>query len=283
VDELATESPESDGWTVIRPNAVWRVLDWQEIAHYRELLFFLVWKDIKVRYKQTILGVGWVLFQPLLALAIFSLIFGRLAKMPSDGVPYPVYAYAGLLPWMYFVRALTTAPTSLTTNPDLIRKVYFPRYLVPVSTLLSGVIDFGIGLLAFAVLMPAYGVGLSAQAVFLPAFFALAFVASVGISLWLSALNVRFRDVRALLPFLAQVWLYASPVVYPASLIPEAWRPVYALNPMVGVIEGFRWALLGTEIPIASSVAVSTVSGLLLLATGMHFFRRGERVFADVI
>jgi lipopolysaccharide transport system permease protein len=277
--------------TVIEPRPGWLGLDLGEIWEYRELLFFLVWRDVKVRYKQTILGASWAILQPFMTMVLFSVFFGKLAGVPSDDLPYPLFSYAALVPWTFFASGLTQSSNSLVGSSNLIRKIYFPRLVVPVSSVLSGGVDF---LISFAMLVavimpwfhftsPTYGFSLSADILWLPLLLLLALVTALGVGLWLSALNVQFRDVRYTLPFLVQMWLFATPIAYPSSLLSEKWQIVYALNPMVGVVEGFRWALLGTDTAPGPMIAVSAVTAVVLLVTGTLYFRRMEKSFADVI
>jgi lipopolysaccharide transport system permease protein len=262
-----------------------RLLDFglEGLWHYRELLYFLVWRDVKVRYKQTAIGAAWAVLQPLVAMLIFTVIFGYFASIPSNGVPYPLFAFAALLPWNLFAQALTRGAASLVSNAHLLTKVYFPRVLIPVSAAMLPVVDFGVSLMALTGLMAWYGVAPSWRVVTLPLFLGLAFLAAVGLSLVLSPINVRYRDVGHIVPFLVQVWMYASPVVYPLSMVPERWRVLYSLNPMVGVIEGVRWALLQTAPPDIATLATSAamVAGLLLGA--LICFRRLDATFADVV
>lgn len=261
----------------------WVSLKLRDLWEYRELVYFLTWRDIKVRYKQTVLGAAWAILQPLLTMLVFSLFFGRLARMPSDGVPYPLFALAALVPWTFFSNGLTQSSNSLVGNANLITKVYFPRLIVPVATILSGVIDFVLAFVLLVVVMFAYAITPSASIVWLPLFFLLAVVASLGTGLWLSAMNVQFRDVRYAVPFLTQLWLLATPIAYPSSLLHEPWRTVFAINPMVGVVEGFRWALFGrTPAPVAI-VAVSFATSIVVLTSGALYFRRMERTFADIV
>jgi lipopolysaccharide transport system permease protein len=266
--------PERDRWLRGQLSEAWR---------YRGLLYFLVWRDVKVRYKQTLLGVAWVVVQPLATVVAFSLIFGRLASVPSGGVPYPVFALAGLLPWGFFASALTRGGLSLVGNANLITKVYFPRLLVPLASILAGLVDFCATFALLVALMMWYGIGLGPTALALPLFLLLAIVAGVGIAVWLAALNVSYRDVAQAIPFLVQMWLYASPVVYPAAVVPEKWRLVYALNPMVGVIEGVRWSLFGTGAFPATEVAVGAAVAVVAFVTGVLHFRWAERRFADIV
>jgi lipopolysaccharide transport system permease protein len=265
----------------IAPSRGWVPLHLRSLWEYRELLYFLVWRDIKVRYKQTALGAAWAIIQPVFTMVVFAVFFGRLAKMPSDGIPYPIFAYAALVPWTFFAHALSQASTSVVASANLITKVYFPRLVIPLASVLSGVLDF---LLAFGVLiglMLYYGIGLSARLLLFPFFLLLAMAAALAVALWLSALNVEYRDVRYAVPFLTQFWLFATPVAYPSSLLSEPWRTIYGLNPMAGVVEGFRWALVGVNPGPGPMVIASTVACLILLVGGAYYFRRMERTFAD--
>jgi lipopolysaccharide transport system permease protein len=261
-----------------------RVLaDLREGWRYRELFSFLIWRDIKVRYKQTALGAGWAILQPLLTMIVFSLFFGKLAGVPSDGVPYPLFALAGLVPWTFFAQGLAQSSNSLVASQTLVTKVYFPRLLVPSAVVLAGLADLLVASLVLVVMMWWYGVVPGLAAIAVPGFVALAVVASLGVGLWLSALNVRYRDVRYVVPFLTQMWLFATPIAYPTSLLESPWNFVFALNPLVPVVEGFRWALLGTHPPILAMTAAGSVSALLMLVTGALYFRHTERSFADII
>jgi lipopolysaccharide transport system permease protein len=254
-----------------------------ELLAYRELLMFLVWRDIKVRYKQTLLGVAWVVIQPLATMAVFSLFFGKLARIPSDGLPYPLFAFSGLLPWMFFANAVSQSAASLVGSANLIRKVYFPRVLVPLASVLAGLVDLIPSLGVLALLMFWFGVTPAVSTAAVPALLLLAVIAAVGPGLWLAGFNVRYRDVRYIVPFLVQFWLFVTPVSYPVSLLPQQWRLVYALNPMVGVVEGFRWAALGrTEFP-AAMLAVSATTALIVLISGVLVFRRIEHSFPDTV
>ncbi len=267
----------------IQPSRGWVSLKLGEVWAYRELLYFLVWRDLKVRYKQTALGATWAIIQPFSTMVIFSLFFGKLAKMPSDGIPYPIFAYAALVPWSFFAGALGHSSNSLVGSANLIKKVYFPRLVIPVSSVLSGVVDFALAFLVLIAMMLYYNVGLTIKVLWLPLFLLLAFVTSLGVGLWLSSLNVKYRDVRYLVPFITQFWLFATPVAYPSSLLPEPWRTLYGLNPMVGVVEGFRWALLGTKSSAGPIVMVSALVALVILVSGAFYFRRMEKTFADVV
>jgi lipopolysaccharide transport system permease protein len=268
---------------VLQPTKGWLRLDLQPVWDYRELLYFLVWRDIKVRYKQTVIGAAWAICQPLLTMMIFAVIFGRFAKIPSDNVPYPIFAFTGLLPWTYFSQSITRSGGSLVADANLIRKIYFPRLVIPASAVVAPLVDFVLSFLILLVLMAWYRVIPSWSVATLPLFMGLAVCAALGVSLWLSALNVRYRDVGHAIPFLVQFWMYASPIVYPTSLIPERWRVVYSLNPMVGVVEGFRWGLLGKESPDFASILIGGTVALVLLFSGLVFFKRVERSFADIV
>src|SRR5581483_716092 len=252
------------------------------IWEYRELLLFMAWRDVKVRYRQTVLGATWAIVQPLTAMVIFSIVFGQLAKLPSDGIPYPIFTYTALLPWNLFAGALTRATSSLVGNAHLLTKVYFPRVIIPVSAMVSSVIDFGVSFVILLGMMLYYGIEPTWRLAALPFLLLLAFVAALGVGLWLSALNVRYRDVSYIIPFLIQVWLYASPVAYSSTLIPTQWRWLYGLNPLVGVIEGFRWALLGTSWQPDILVLLSVVIVMVTFVTGLLYFHRMEETFADV-
>ena len=261
-------------------------LQLRALWEYRELLGFLVWRDVKVRYKQTALGVAWIILQPLVSMVIFSVLFGYLLQAPSNGVPYPIFAYAGLLPWNYFAGSLTRASQSLVGSANLITKVYFPRLVIPLSGVVGGLVDFAVASLVLAGLMVWYRVPPTANIVWLPFFLLLAMATALGFGLWLGALNVRFRDVNYLVPFLVQIWMYVTPVIYSVTLIPERYRWLLALNPMTGVVEGFRWALLGGVMeaePPGALFALSVAITLVVLASGAVFFRSTERTFADII
>jgi len=281
VDRVAEAAGPSH--VVIRPSTGWTGVSLRDLWAYRELLYFLAWRDIKVRYKQTALGVIWVVIQPLFAMLVFSVFFGRLAGMPSDGVPYPVFAFCALLPWQLFAHALTESSASLVTNQNLITKVYFPRLIIPLAPVLASLLDFLIafglllGMLAYYRITPTLWVWT------LPLFLLLAIALAIGVGLWLAALNARYRDVRYTIPFLTQIWLFATPIAYPSSLVPEPWRAWYGLNPMAGVVDGFRWALLGTADAPGGLMAVSAAVTLVILVSGVHYFRRTERTFADTI
>jgi len=268
---------------VIRPSRGWVSLKLGELWEYRELLYFLVWRDVKVRYKQTALGAAWAVIQPFFTMVVFAIFFGRLAKIPSDGIPYPIFAYAALVPWTFFANGLTQSSNSLVGSANLITKVYFPRLTIPIATVLSGVVDFVIAFVVLLGMMGYYGLLPTLNVVWLPLFLLLALATSLGVGLWLSALNVEYRDVRYVVPFLTQFWLFATPIAYPSSLLHEPWRTIYGLNPMVGVVEGFRWALLGAETVPGPIVAVSSLAALIILVGGAFYFRRMEKTFADVV
>jgi len=269
--------------TRIAPREGFAALALREVWDYRELLFFLVWRDLKVRYKQTLLGAAWAILQPLMTMVCFSLFFGKLAKVPSDGIPYPVFAFTALLPWQLFSHALVESGNSLVTHQNLITKVYFPRLVLPLASVLAGLVDFAIAFAVLLAMMWAYGIAPGVAIVTLPLFLLMALMAALAVGSWLSALNVQFRDVRYTLPFLTQIWMFATPIAYPSSLVPERWRALYGLNPMVGVVEGFRWALLGRATAPGPLLAVSAAAVVVLLLGGLFYFRRMERQFADLV
>lgn len=281
LDTIAGTAVEQEPLLVLRPRTGWQQLGLKDLWQYRELLYFLCWRDIKVRYKQTALGVAWAIVQPLMTMVLFSLFFGRLAKMPSDGVPYPLFVFTALVPWMFFSNGITQSAGSLVENASLLKKVYFPRLAVPIASIIAGVVDFFCSFVVLIMLMLYYGVVPSLSILTLPLFLALACTASLGIGLWLSALNVQFRDVRYVIPFLTQLWLFATPIAYPSSLLSEPLRSLYGLNPMVGVVEGFRWALLGTETSFGPMLLVSSLASMVVLITGAFYFRRMEVTFSD--
>ena len=255
----------------------------REIWEYRELLYFLIWRDIKVRYKQTALGAAWAVIQPLMTMVVFSLFFGHLGKIPSDGVPYPIFSFAALVPWTFFANGLGQSSNSIVGNSHLITKVYFPRLVVPLASVLPGVVDFALAFVILLGMMLFYGIVPGLAILSLPLFLLLALTTALGVGMWLSALNVEYRDVRYLVPFLTQIWLFATPIAYPSSLLHEPWRTIYGLNPMVGVVEGFRWALLGTNQAPGPIILVSAAAAMLILVTGAFYFRRMERTFADIV
>ena len=269
--------------TRIEPSKGWISLGLKDLWQYRELLFFLTWRDIKVRYKQTALGAAWAIIQPLFTMLVFTLFFGRLAKVPSDGIPYPLFSYTALLPWQLFAYALTESSNSVVANERLITKVYFPRLVVPLASILAGLVDFVIAFTLVVGMMVWYGVRPTWAVLTLPFFVILAMATALGVGLWLSALNVIYRDVRYTLNFIVQFWLFASPVAYSSTLVPARWRPFYGLNPMAGVIEGFRWALLGKAQAPGAMLWVSVIVVALVLIGGLYYYRRMEKTFADVV
>jgi lipopolysaccharide transport system permease protein len=277
-DDRPLEAP-----VIIEPSRGWVHISFAEIWRYRELVLFLAWRDIAVRYKQTAIGVLWAIIQPLTAMVIFSIFFGRFAHMPSEGVPYPVFTYAALLPWQYFATAIADASQSMLTNERLLTKVYFPRLIIPFASALPAVVDFVLSCLLFLGIMLAYGTPISTRIIWLPLLLLLALAMALGIGLWMSALNVQYRDFRYIVPFLVQTWMFASPVVYSLSIVPDQWRTVYSLNPMVTVIEGFRWALLGSSGVSLAAIVVSVVATAGMLFSGLAYFQHVEDIFADVI
>ena len=268
---------------IIQPSDGWVSLRLREFWEFRELLYFLVWREVKVRYKQTAIGAAWAIIQPLFTMLIFSLFFGRLAKIPSDGIPYPVFSLSGTVIWSFFANGLSQSSSSLVDNSNLISKIYFPRLIVPVASVLSGLVDFAIGLSLLLVFILINGIHPTLRILWLPAFLLLAIATALGAGLWLSALNVEYRDVRYVVPFLVQLWMFATPVAYPSSLLHEPFRTVYALNPLAGVVEGFRWALLGTGHAPASMLIVSSAMAVVAMVSGAFYFRRMEKTFADLI
>jgi lipopolysaccharide transport system permease protein len=282
-----TVSPgcESEEITIIEPLHGWVPLNLRELFEYRDLLFYMTWRDITVRYKQTILGATWAILQPLMTMVVFSVFFGELAKIPSNGVPYPIFSYTALLPWTYFASGISRTSGVLVANTNLLKKVYFPRLILPISGMVSGLPDFGLSFIVLIGMMSYYGVYPRWAALpLLPLFLLLALIAALGVGLWLGALNAQYRDIRYLVPFLTQFWMYATPVIYPTSFLPERWRFVYALNPMAGVVEGFRWVLLAQgDAPDPAVMVVSFVAALVVLITGAFYFRRMEKNFADIV
>jgi lipopolysaccharide transport system permease protein len=288
--EEAIESPPTASISLpsctevrIEPAKSWPSPNLAELWAAHELMYFLCWRDVKVRYKQTVLGAGWAIIQPLFTMLLFSVFFGRLAKVPSDGIPYPLFAFAALVPWTYFSNALIQGSSSLVSNSNLIKKVYFPRMAIPIAKILSALVDFG---LAFVLLMAMsfyYGVHPTARIAWVPFFLLLAVVTALGTSFWLSAINVSIRDVEQTLPFLTQIWLFATPVAYPSSLLAQPWRTLYGINPMVGVVEGFRWALLGADTTPGPMLVVSCLVAVGILISGAYWFRRMEKNFADLL
>lgn len=268
---------------LIRPTTGWISLGLGELWHYRELVYFLAWRDIKLRYKQTVLGALWAIIQPFFTMVVFSLFFGRLGGMPSDEIPYPIFSFAALVPWTFFANGLAQSANSLVGNVDLIKRVYFPRLAAPLATVLSGVVDFVLAFLVLLAMMLYYRVTPGINVLWLPLFLLLAFVTALGVGLWLSAMNVQFRDIRYVIPFLTQFWLFITPIAYPSSLLPQPWRTLYGINPMAGVVEGFRWALLDVDTRPGPIVAVSALMAVALLLSGAYYFRRMEKTFADVV
>lgn len=267
----------------IEPSKGWVSLRLQELWDYRELLYFLTWRDIKVRYKQTVLGAAWAIIQPFFTMIVFSLFFGKLAKVPSDGIPYPIFSYAALVPWTFFAQSLNQASNSLVNSASMIKKVYFPRLAMPLAAVLASLVDFVLAFVVLLGMMLYYGITPTVNVIWLPFFLLLALVTTLGASLWLSAMNVQFRDVRYTIPFVTQIWLFITPIAYPSSLLSQPWQTLYGLNPMAGVVEGFRWALLGTDTAPGPIVAVSSLVAVILLVTGALYFRRMEKTFADVV
>jgi lipopolysaccharide transport system permease protein len=268
---------------VLQPSTGLVRLNLRDVWIYRELLYFLIWRDVKVRYKQTVLGAAWAILQPVMTMVVFSVFFGRLAKMPSDGIPYPVFAFAALLPWQLFAYALSESSNSLVGSQHLITKVYFPRLVVPLAAVLAGLVDFTIAFAVLLALMWYYGIMPTGAIVLLPLFVLFAVVTALAVGLWLSSLNVKYRDVRYTIPFLTQFWMFATPVAYPSSLVPENWRALFGLNPMAGVVEGFRWALLGKAQGPGPLLAVSVLAVVILLIGGLMYFRKMETTFADLV
>jgi lipopolysaccharide transport system permease protein len=268
---------------VIEPKQGWTSLKLGELWEYRELLYFLAWRDIKVRYKEAALGASWAILQPLLTMLIFTLFFGRLAKVPSDGIPYPLFSFTGLVPWTFFLTAVQQSSNSVVGSSNLISKVYFPRLAIPVATVMAALVDFAISGVVLLAMLLYYHRAPTLHILFVPLFVLLAFFASLGLGLWLSALNVKYRDIRYVVPFLLQFWMFASPIVYPTSMLPARWRTLYALNPMVGVIDGMRWSLLGTHTAPGPVIAVSALTTLLGALGGALYFRRMENRFADIV
>jgi lipopolysaccharide transport system permease protein len=280
---MATTTDLETPITIIRPSRGWISLNLRDLWEYRELLYFLTWRDIKVRYKQTVIGAAWAILQPFFTMVIFSLFFGRLVGVPSDEIPYPIFSYAALVPWQFFASGLSQSSSSLVASANLIKKIYFPRLVIPTSAVLSGGVDFVIAFVVLLGMMLFYSIVPTWNVLWLPLLLLLALVTSLGVGLWLTAMNVQFRDVRYAVPFLVQAWMFATPIAYPSSLLDEPWRTLYGVNPMVGVVEGFRWALLGTKTAPGPIILVSALVALVLLVSGAFYFRRMERTFADVV
>lgn len=280
---MSIEAHANEPTVIIRPSSGRLGVRLREVWAYRELLYFFVWRDVKVRYKQTVLGAAWAILQPLFTMVVFSIFFGRLANIPSDGIPYPVFSYTALLPWTYFANSLAACSDSLVGAQNLITRAYFPRLLLPLSSVVGGLVDLGIAFVVLIGMIVAYGIAITWSVVLLPLFVLLALGTALGVGMLMSALNVRYRDVRFVLPFITQLWLFATPVAYPISLVPVEWRWLYGLNPMVGVVEGFRWALTGTSSPSVAAIVSSTVVVVASLLIGSVYFSRAERTFADVV
>lgn len=279
---MAPVAEHSPPILVIQPQRGIAALKLADLWEYRELLYFLAWRDVKVRYKQTVLGAAWAIIQPLFTMVVFSVFFGELAKIPSDGLPYPIFSYVALLPWQLFAHSLGYSSQSLVSEGGLIRKVYFPRLIIPIASVLAGLVDFAVAFVILLLLMVYYGITPTLNVIFLPVFTLFAVMSALAVGLWLSALNVKYRDVRYTLPFLTSFWLFLSPVAYPSSMIPQRWQWLYGLNPMAGVIEGFRWSVLGSSPPL-SAVYASVVFTAVLFVGGLYYFRSTERFFADLV
>jgi lipopolysaccharide transport system permease protein len=284
---VTSTEPQAQGaplsFICIEPSTGWFSLKLREVWAYRELLYFLIWRDVKVRYKQTAIGAAWAVLQPFLTMVIFGMVFKKLANVPSDGLPYSIFAYTALLPWSLFAGAVNRSSLSIVGQASIISKVYFPRLIVPLSATISGLVDFAVAFILLIGMMIWYGILPNWGILALPLFLLFALTTALAVGLWLSALNVKYRDVAHAIPFLIQIWLFASPIAYPVSLVPEKWRLLYSLNPLVGVIEGFRWALLGKQSPDFVLIAVSASAVIALLFTGLIYFKRMERTFADVV
>jgi lipopolysaccharide transport system permease protein len=281
-DSAITRKPPEEV-VFLKPSRGWIRLNLADLWRYRELVYFLTWRDVKVRYKQTVLGAGWAILQPLINMVVLSLIFGRFANMPTDGIPRPIFTFTALLPWGLFAKALSDTGRSMLANRSMITKIYFPRLIIPLASVLGGLVDFSIQFVILIFMMLFYGFTPSLAAFTLPFFLLLALATALGFGLWLSALNVLYRDVNYILPFLTQLWLLVTPVAYSQSVVDEKWQWLYALNPMVGVVEGFRWALLDAPAPNIQTLAISTAITIIVLISGMYYFRRMERTFADLV
>jgi lipopolysaccharide transport system permease protein len=279
--QLSIEPPDSR-MVIVRPTKGFATINFGDLWAYRELVYFMIWRNVKVRYKQTVLGFAWAILRPFLSMVVFSIFFGSLAQMPSDNIPYPIFSYSGLLPWELFSVALMQASTSLVGSGNMITKVYFPRLVLPISSVLSGLVDFVIAFLVLIVMMLVYHITPTPAIWTLPLFLLLALITAIGVSLWLSALNVMYRDINYVLPFINQLWMYITPIVYSSSIVPDTWQLVYALNPMAGVVQGFRWALLGTASP-GPMLWISVCVSIAMLISGLFFFRRMEHTFADMV
>ena len=281
--EDSTSLASLEAQIVIEPPRGWAALNLKELWHYRELLYFLAWRDIKLRYKQTVLGAAWAILQPLLTMVVFSVIFGQFANLPSGGIPYPVFTFTALLPWQLFAFSLSNSSNSLINSQNLVSKVYFPRLIIPFASVLAGVADFAVAFVVLLGLIAYYHIVPTLTVLYLPLFALLALLSALAVGIWLAALSVEYRDVRYVVPFLTQFWMYSTPIAYASSLIPERWRVFYGLNPMTGVVEGFRWALLGSNVNNSSMIWVSAAVVILMFISGLFYFRRMEDGFADVI
>jgi len=280
---MSPDTPEEPHHLRIQASEGWVSLQLQELWSYRELLYFLIWRDIKVRYKQTALGASWAIIQPLFTMLVFSLFFGKLAKVPSDGIPYPLFSYTGLVPWTFFAQGLSQSSDSLVGSSNLIKKIYFPRLAIPIGTVCAGMVDFALAFVVLLILCASYHVYPTIHVLYLPMFVLLALITALGVGLWLSAFNVKYRDVKYVVPFFTQVWMFATPIAYPSSMLSDKWRIVYGLNPMAGVVEAFRWALLGTKTAPSAMILVSYIAAIAILVGGAYYFRRMEKTFADVV
>jgi lipopolysaccharide transport system permease protein len=267
---------------IIERKSGWQFIDWKELGEYKDLFYFLVWRDIKVLYKQTVLGFAWAVINPVFTMIVFSIVFGRLAQIPSEGVPYPIFSFAALVPWTYFSSAMSGSTQSLVSNQSMLTKVYFPRLVIPMTPVLAKLVDFGIAFVILLLMMAGFSIAPTWNVVFLPWLIVLMILTAAGVGMWLSALAIQYRDVRFAMPFIAQLLMYAAPVVWPASLVPEQLRPLYGLYPMAGVIEGFRSALLGTNPMPWDLILPGTLSAVVIAISGAFYFRRLERIFADV-
>jgi lipopolysaccharide transport system permease protein len=283
VTPSASDNPAAQEPIIIKPSEGWVNLRLKEVWEYRELLYFLSWRDIKVRYKQTVLGAAWAVLQPFLTMVVFSIFFGNLAGVPSDEVPYPIFSYAALVPWMFFANGLTKSTQSLVSGGNMVKKIYFPRLLMPIAAVFSGLVDFVLAFLVLLAMMLYFDILPTMAVIWLPLLLLLGLVTSLGVGMWLTAMNVQFRDIRYVMPFIVQVWMFATPIAYPSSLLDQPWRTLYALNPMVGVVEGFRWALLGVDTQPGPMIVVSSLVAIGLLVSGAFYFRRMEKTFADVV
>jgi lipopolysaccharide transport system permease protein len=277
---LAAKEPRK---IIIKPSGGWAALNLQDLWVYRELIMFMTWRDLKVRYKQTLLGASWAILQPFLTMVVFSIFFGGLAQVPSDGVPYPIFSFTALIPWTLFSKALQDASRSLVASSHMITKIYFPRIILPLASVLAGIVDFLIAFMVLLGMMAFYRISPTSNLWLLPLYLLLALITAIGVGLWLSALNVLYRDVGYILPFLTQFWMFLTPIAYPASLVPQKWQALYALNPMTGVVEGFRWVLLGTGQAPGVAMLISILVSIMLLVSGMFYFKRMERQFADMV